>query len=601
MTDEEPTLWEKCRGIWVVLQFRPKLALSIVVLNLLTAVFEGIGLGFLLPIIEAAQSSGGITSQTSGVSGYFLQVYTVLGVPFSLETLIVGLAVVMTVRFTMTFFVSWLQVLLRTQYLFHLRETCYDALLAADVSFIEDQDRDDIMNTIVTEIPQSSGIISRLLNVIQTVFLAVAYMAVALLIAPRLTVATVGLLGIVIFLTRYVVRSGYEIGDRVVEANERIQSLVNAGTQGIREIKVFNMADSLRQQYLEEHSKLVRTRVTLSRNQAALKNYTQLLNALALFALIYVAIAQLSLSFASLGVFLFAMFRLSPMISTLNNSLYSLDGALPHLTRSRKLIDELTVHTEPSGSEPAPDPVSEIRVQDVSFQYDGEDTISDISMHVERGETVALVGPSGAGKSTIISLIARLYAPDTGQITANSVPLERIDSDAWHERIAIVPQHPFIFNDTLRYNIAVGNPDATDEEIRRVCEISQVSTFLDELPKGLDSPLGDDAVRLSGGQRQRVAIARALLTDADVLLLDEATSELDSPTEEAILSGIESMDQEFLTVVIGHWVSTVQDADRVYTIVDGELVEAGTHSELLANDSHYTALYGSQVNSTPQQ
>ncbi|WP_276253329.1 ABC transporter ATP-binding protein [Halomontanus rarus] len=600
MIDEEPTRREKLRALWRVVVFRPRHAVLVLLLGTAAALFEGLGLGLLVPIIEFAQSGDAATQDPSRVVGYFIQLYAFLGVPLTLETLIGGVALVMTVRYGANFLASWVQASLSSQYLGELRQQSYDRLLGAEVSYVDRQDADDIVNTIVTETQQSTHVITQLLRIVETALFAAMIMTVAMILSPLLTAGSVVLLGVIAFLSRFVLRPGYEIGDRIAAANETIQGLVNAGTRGLREIKLFNMNDDVSQEYQRANEQLVRTRVRLRRNEAALQSFNQLLNAFVLFALIYVALAFLELPFTVLGVFLFAMFRLSPLISQLNNSLYGLDGTLPHLVRTQKLIDEMDRHAESSGSRDAPSPITELALEDVTFHYD-DDGITDISLHVERGETIALVGPSGAGKSTIISLIARLYDPDEGRMYADEVPLEEIDLESWHDRVAIVRQHPFVFNDTLRYNVTVGNPDATRAEIDRACEVSQVSAFVDELPDGLDTRLGDDGVRLSGGQRQRVAIARALLKDADVLLLDEATSELDSPTEEAIVSGIDAMDHEYATVVIGHWLSTVRGADRIYTIVDGELVEAGSHRELIDNDTQYADLYGSQVESTIPQ
>ncbi|MCU4743576.1 ABC transporter ATP-binding protein/permease [Halobacteria archaeon AArc-m2/3/4] len=598
MIDEEPTRREKLRALWRVITYRPRHGAVILLLGMFAALFEGIGVGFLVPIIETAQSGDAISEEASGMVGYFVRAYQLLGLELDLAMLIAGLAAVMTVRYGANFLLAWIQASLGHQYLYELRQQSYEGLLAADVSFVDEQDGDEIMNAIVTETQQAAHVITLLLEIVQKCFFIVAYLAVALILSPALTIVSVVILGTIAFLSRFVLRSGYEIGDRVALANETIQSQVNAGIRGLREVKLFNMTADLTSEYRRAHEDLVRTRVKLQRNQAALQNFNQLFNALVVFALIYVALQFLSLSFTALGVFLFAMFRLSPLISGLNNSLYTLDGLLPHLARTQQLIDELDSHAEPDGGEDAPSPVTELTLEDVTFHYDGDDGVTDITARVERGETIALVGPSGAGKSTIISLMARLYDPDEGEVRANGVSLEEIDLESWHDRVTIVRQDPFMFNDTLRYNVTVGNPNATRAEIECACEVSQVSAFVDELPDGLDTRLGDDGVRLSGGQRQRVAIARALLKDADVLLLDEATSELDSPTEEAIVSGIDAMDREYATVVIGHWLSTVRGADRLYTIVDGDLVEAGTHRELLDNDGHYADLYASQVEST---
>jgi subfamily B ATP-binding cassette protein MsbA len=201
------------------------------------------------------------------------------------------------------------------------------------------------------------------------------------------------------------------------------------------------------------------------------------------------------------------------------------------------------------------------------------------------------VGQSGAGKSTIVSLIARMYDPDQGEICADGVPIDQYNIKQWRERIAVVRQQPFIFTDTLENNITIGNRDATRRDVKRVCEIAKVDEFVDDLPNGYDSQLGDDGIRLSGGQRQRVALARALLKDADFLVLDEATSDLDSNLEKEVQAAIESMDREYGIIAIAHRLSTVKNADQIYTVQKGKIIESGTHPELLAEEGDYADLY----------
>ena len=217
-----------------------------------------------------------------------------------------------------------------------------------------------------------------------------------------------------------------------------------------------------------------------------------------------------------------------------------------------------------------------------------------IDFEVEQGEYIASVGESGAGKSTIVSLPARLYQQYDGDIRANGVPIDDMDIGEWWDWITIVRQNPFIFDDALKYNLIIGNRDATDREIRRVCEIARVDEFLDKLPKDYDTLLGDDGVRLSGGQKQRVELARTLLEDADLLILDEATSDLNSNLEKEAQQAIEGMDREYAIIVIAHRLSTVENADRIYTVKDGRISEYGSYSDLLSKDGTYAELYAIQ-------
>jgi subfamily B ATP-binding cassette protein MsbA len=314
------------------------------------------------------------------------------------------------------------------------------------------------------------------------------------------------------------------------------------------------------------------------------------------FALIYFALTFANLSISSLAVFLFAMFRLGPRASNLNQTYYSIEKDLPHLVRTQEFIQTLDRHEEPNaGTGNVPAEVEHVEFDDVRFSYDGgENVIRGIDFEVERGEYIAFVGESGAGKSTVVSLIARLYQQYDGEIRANGVPIDDIDINEWRDRITVVRQNPFIFDDTLEYNLTIGNRDATYLEIERVCEIARVNEFLDDLPRGFDTVLGDDGVRLSGGQKQRVALARALLEDADLLILDEATSDLDSNLEKEVQQAIEGMDRKYAIIAIAHRLSTVENADRIYTVEDGRISEYGSHSDLLSKDGIYAELYGIQ-------
>jgi subfamily B ATP-binding cassette protein MsbA len=292
------------------------------------------------------------------------------------------------------------------------------------------------------------------------------------------------------------------------------------------------------------------------------------------------------------------MFRLGPKASALNSKLYSIENNLPHLVRTQKFIDELKRNTEPTGdSESVPNEIQTIKFDNVRFSYRGQDeeAISGVSFELEKGEFVGVVGQSGAGKSTIVSLLVRMYEPDSGEIRANSRSIHEMDIDEWRSKIAVVRQDPHIFNDTLRYNLTIGNRDVSEAELDRVVRIAKVDEFFNDLPSGYETQLGDDGVRLSGGQRQRVALARALLKDADVLVLDEATSDLDSNLEKEVQAAIESMDRDYAMIGIAHRLSTVKNADRIYSVDDGEIVEKGEHAELVDNGGPYAELYAIQA------
>ncbi|MDS0278477.1 ABC transporter ATP-binding protein/permease [Halomicroarcula sp. S1AR25-4] len=583
---------DKIDAIRTITGFRPFLSLAIVLLSAVAALLEGVGLSFLVPIIQLAE--GGSATQPDGITAVFFRAYRILGIPFSLESVLLGVAAVIAVRYTASFLVAYLRTVLGLTFVRSLQRDIFDDALSARVAYFDTHGSDEILNAIITQAEYGSDAINRLVRFVEQSLIALIYLSIAVYLAPVLTIGSGIILGVLVFVVRRRVGSGYAAGSDVADANEQVQHAVQAGVQGIRDVKLFDLESELFDSFETAVDRYVSASVRIRRNAEAMDNFYQMITAFTVFALIYTAVTVASLSLARLGVFLFAVFRLAPRVNTLNNLLYELDSRLPHLVRTQRFQRRLDAQQEvdTDGIHP-PIPTSEIAFEDVSFAYDDERVLDEVSFTAKRDEFVAFVGPSGAGKSTVVSLVARLYEPDTGRITADGTPITEFDIDAWRDRIAVVRQQPHVFNDTLRYNVTIGNRDASQAEVDEACEIAQVSEFLDDLPSGYETELGDDGVRLSGGQRQRIAIARALLTDADFLVFDEATSDLDTALEARVHSALEAMDRECGLLVVAHRLSTVSSADTIHAMRDGRIVESGTHTELLDQDGLYTMLHES--------
>ncbi len=583
---------EKIHALVDVARFSPRFSILIVILGLFAAVLEGIGLSFILPIIEIVQVDDPV-AEADGYMEVFVTVYQTLGIPITLGFVVVGVAVVMTLRYTMTFLVSWLQAVLIMRYTRSLQLRAFDHALDAQVSYYDTKGSDDVLNAIITETRYAAYVIRYCIRILKRTFFTFIYLLIALVVSPILTLFAVIVLGSITVLLRGVIEPGYQLGDQVAEANERRQQAAQAGTQGIRDIRIFGITGELYNDFADAVDTYTRSRITLKRNEAALENFYNLSVAVFLFVLIYFALTFADLSLSALGVFLFAMFQLGPNVSKLNKTYYKIENHLPHLVRIQRFLTNLESQHEPKeGTQPVPGEIRNVRFDNVWFSYNDDDKVlRGFDFEVDKGEFVAFVGQSGAGKSTIVSLLARMYDVDRGEIRANGIPINEMDTDEWRDRISVVRQSPFIFNDTLRYNLTIGNRGVTESQLDRVCEIARVDEFLDDLPDGYDTMLGDDGVRLSGGQKQRVALARSLLEDADLLILDEATSDLDSNLEQQVQEGIESMDRDYAIITIAHRLSTVKNADRIYTVEDGKIIEFGQHNELLKNDGPYSDLY----------
>lgn len=423
--------------------------------------------------------------------------------------------------------------------------------------------------------------------------IAASVIAFVLLRAPwPALAASVVVLGVTVVALQVVQRVHSRAGRDAYQLHGEINKLLQDSLQGVREIKVFRREAFFAEAYRQARERLGHTN-TIHGLVAWLPRVTvETAFICGLAALVLVSVRGGSADTRLLplvGLFAFAGLRLLPSLTTSTYHLGQLRFSRAHIEHA--LCELEAAAAQPPEQERDPLPLREaIRFEHVSYTYPdaGKSALDDVQLTIARGESVGVVGPTGAGKSTLVGLLTGLLQPSSGRIRIDDVDLvEHIR--AWRGQIGYVPQSIFLLDATLRENVALGvDPAEVDEErLRRAVEIAQLGDFLEALPQGLDTRVGEHGVRISGGERQRLAVARALYTDPEVLVFDEATASLDNRTEHALTESIEYLQGKKTMVIIAHRLSTVRRCDRLVFLSEGRLKAVGTFDELLERDAEF--------------
>ena len=368
--------------------------------------------------------------------------------------------------------------------------------------------------------------------------------------------------------------------------------------QGNRIVKAFGMEEYEIQRFAKENFRLFKESLRASRIRGMVTPMMELLAAFGIGAVVWYGGSSVIAGGRTPGefmAFMAAMFLMYQPFKSLTRTYTLLHQGLAGAERVFEILDEPPSIKDKPDAQSAPRFAKAIEFHDVSFAYGAKPVLNRVNLTIRAGEVVALVGISGAGKSTLADLIPRFYDVSSGRITIDGVDIRDVSLATLRSQIGIVTQHTFLFDDTVRNNIAYGDPQRGMEDVAAAARAAHADEFITSMPNGYDSVIGEMGMQLSGGQRQRLAIARALLKDAPILILDEATSALDSDSERMVQDALERLMIKRTTLVIAHRLSTIRKADRIVVLVDGSIAEEGTHEELLARKSEYSRLYSLQM------
>lgn len=477
------------------------------------------------------------------------------------------------------------------------RRLVYEHIQKLSLRFYEDKQTGQLMSRIINDTDLFERMIAHALpDVIVNGITLVGVAAILLSMNIRLTLLTLIPIPIIIFaLIGYskIVRPAFK--NRQQSIGE-LNAVLNDSLSGIREVKAFareedalDRVDSKIQLVLHKNLRALKLMAIFNPIFDFAAGIGQLL---VIFFGARMAIAG-TLTIADLVAFFLYLDSFYTPIRSLGNSMEAVQESLAGFERIADILTVSPEITSPANPHTFIEPIQgHIRLEDVCFHYtEGEEVLTTINLDIQAGTTVALVGPTGVGKTTLVSLIPRFYDVISGNISIDGVDVREFDLDQLHESVSMVLQDVFLFHGTIRENILFGKPDATEEEIFRAAEIANAAEFIDRMPNGYDTLIGERGVKLSGGQKQRLSIARAVLKNSPILILDEATSSVDTETELLIQQALERLIKGRTTIIIAHRLSTVRNSDKIVALEGTGIVEEGTHTELLAQRGLYYKLY----------
>lgn len=573
-----------------------------ILFSLLAASFEGFSLGLLVPFLQSISNDAG-NGFTTGITWIDT---TLLGVdqPTIVRVYrICGMILVATwLRTVFSYLNTFYALKSRALIVEDMRMRIVDQLQAVALRFYAKTKTGELINTLTNELLRVSHAYNLVMSLISQVLLLIVYATVAFWISWELSLMVVVFFGTLWLSMTKLIEKVRDSGTEITRASGRFTSALTEFINGVRTVVAYNMKPYERNRLESATRDFAEANINTHRKELAVQPISQAVFGTVLVAVIVLATQFLvlpgKLDMALLLTFLFALFRLVPVIHQINKYRGEWAGLFGAMENVANVLRKDDKPYQNDGFRLTPPLQNALAFENVNFAYtSGEPVLKDVNLQIEAGKMTAIVGASGSGKSTLIDLIPRFYDPDAGRILWDDTNLQAFTMHSLRDRIATVSQSTFIFNDTVTANIRYGKPDATLEEVREAARQANALDFIESMPQEFDTIMGDRGTRLSGGQRQRIAIARAILRDPEVLILDEATSALDTVSEKLVKESLDALMQDRTVIAVAHRLSTIENADWIVVLEDGQIVEQGTYAELLERGGQLWTYHSMQFQS----
>ena len=533
------------------------------------------------------------------LNGYTIDNFIETGDMKGLAFICIMLVLIYLVNIFSTYYQNMVMLKIAQRVSATIRKDLFTALQKLPLKYFDSNSSGDLMSRLTNDVDNINTTLSQSVTQLFSGIINVVGMLIAmLLLSPILTLIGMITVPLIFIVTktlakktqRFFVKQQNELGS----LNGYIEEMVS----GQKVVLLFSEEEKVKKEFSEINERLTKSAIIAQGVSSFMGPINNFINNIS-YLIISVAGGYLILKGSTITVgvvfsFLLYMRNFTRPINEIMNLFNTIQSALAGAERVFEVIDEEQEKDKDEAVD-IDNIEGHVELKDVTFSYtNGKEILKNVSLEAKKGEIIAIVGPTGAGKTTIVNLLTKFYDIDSGEILIDGKNIDEITRESLRKTVAMVLQDTYLFSETVSENIRYGRLDASDEEVIEAAKMADAHHFIKQLPQGYDTVLSDNGGNLSQGQRQLLAIARAILSNASILILDEATSSIDTRTEVLIQNAMLKLMEGKTTFVIAHRLSTIKNADKILALKDGEIIESGTHNELLAKDGFYANLYNSQ-------
>ena len=580
-----------------------------VIFNVLYALFSTISLVTMFPLLEVLFKTGkkviakpeytGIANIVDFGKDFLFYHITALneenGPQFALLLAVSLVITTFLLKNLFNYLASYHIMHLKNGVLRDLRKNMFDKIIELPISFYSEKRKGDVMARMLGDVNEVQNSFFQILELIVKEPLTIVFALVTMLnISVQLT----------LFVFVFIPVSGFiisKIGKNLKSKSTRAQqesgfliSVVEESLSGLKVVKSYTAEPTFKGKFNDSINRLLKLSNSIGNKNNLASPMSEFMGIVTIAVLLWyggnLVLVEKTLEGSLFLVYMLLAYNILTPAKAISKASYSVKNGLAAAQRVFEVLETENTITSKKDAIIATEFTDEISIENINFKYDDDYVLKNFSLTVPKGKTVALVGQSGSGKSTIANLLTRFYDVNEGVIKIDGVDIKDLDIHSLRSLLGLVTQDSILFNDTIKNNITLGKENVTDEDIIAALKIANAYEFVKDLPKGIETNIGDAGGKLSGGQKQRLSIARAVLKNPPIMILDEATSALDTESEKMVQIALENMMQNRTSIVIAHRLSTIQKADTIVVMQKGQIVEQGTHTELLAKEGTYAKL-----------